>query len=362
MASPQGKARGFITFSEAPYSGGPALEALCRARVTPTAQHFVRSHGGVPEVDKTTFALKVRGLVKRPRSFTLAQLKAMRKRRAEVAIECAGNRRAELNVVEQVTGEIPWGPQAIGNAVWNGVALEAVLEAVGVERTARHVEFVGLDAAAKRGRSTPFAGSVPIDVAIAGGSLLAYGMNGKPLPPHHGAPLRAVIPGYIGARSVKWLGRIEVRAKPSTNHFQAHTYKVVPQGATAKEWQMAPPLGPARVNCAISEPTEGAALRAPLVTVRGYARPSFGHYLLRIELSTDGATTWTRVRAAPNPRGPGAWVTWATRLWLRQGEYVLAARALDGSERPQPSSLERAWNAGGYVNNAWHRVPIHVEG
>ncbi len=362
MAAPRGKSRDFITFQESPYNGGPQLGALCRTHVTPSSLHFVRSHGEVPRIDPESYGLKVEGLVKRPRSFSLGALRRMRKRRASVAIECAGNRRAELNAVEPVFGEIPWGPQAIGNAEWGGVPLSAVLEDVGPRRGASHVAFTGLDTAIKDGAPTPFGGSIPLLDAVEGGVLLAYEMNRKPLPPEHGGPLRAVVPGYIGARSVKWLGTIEVRDSSSPNPFQSLTYKIVARGATRADWQSAPPLGRVRLNCAITEPTDGSRVPARGFTVSGYARASAGWGLKRVQLSLDGGSTWLPVDEVRGFKdaAEGGWVTWSAPVRLASGANVLVARCSDRSSSSQPSSLARAWNAGGYVNNAWHRVRVHV--
>ena len=363
MAVPRGKARDFITFHDAPYNGGPKLHALCREHITPTSQHFVRSHGEVPRIDPDSYGLLVEGLVKRPRSFSLGALRRMRKRRASVVIECAGNRRAELNAVEPVSGEIPWGPQAIGNAEWGGVPLAAVLEDVGPLPGASHVAFTGLDTAVKDGAPTPFGGSIPLLDAVEGGVLLAYAMNRKPVPPEHGGPLRAVVPGYIGARSVKWLGTIEVRDSPTANPFQTSTYKIVPRGATRADWQSAQPLGRVRLNCAITNPADGARVPAGGFRVSGYARASAGWGLKRVQLSLDGGSTWAEVHELRGFKeaAEGGWVTWSAPVRLAAGANVLVARCSDRSSSSQPSSLARVWNPGGYVNNAWHRVCVHVE-
>jgi sulfite oxidase len=353
-----GKVPGFIVLRGAPFNGGPPLKLLCERRVTPISRHFVRSHGPVPRIDPATYALEVRGLVDMPRHFTLDELKRdFPRARSEVVIECAGNRRKELNAVEHVFGEIPWGPEAVGNALWGGLSLRQLLIHAGVKPSARHVAFIGLDDAKKGDAQTPFGGSIPLRDAMRGGVMLAYEMNRRPLTPAHGAPLRAVVPGFIGARSVKWLGSIELLAAPSTNPFQSRTYKIVPRGATAAQWARAKPIGPTRVNCAICTPEAGEHVGATQVTVRGYAHGSKGGRVERVELSVDGGRSWKQARQPAEAPSHG-WTLWSARVKVAPGPVEIIARCADGRGRSQPASLRETWNAGGYVNNAWHRICI----
>jgi sulfite oxidase len=353
-----GKVSGFRVLRTAPFNGGPPLNVLCERRVTPVASHFVRSHGPVPRIDSAAYALEVRGLVEVPRRYTLDELKRnFPHARSETVIECAGNRRKELNAVEHVFGEIPWGPEAVGNALWGGLSLRQLLIHAGVKRSARHVAFIGLDEAKMGGAQTAFGGSIPLRDAMRGGVMLAYEMNRSPLTPNHGAPLRAVVPGFIGARSVKWLGAIELLSAPSTNPFQSRTYKIVPRGATAAQWARAKPLGPTRVNCAICVPQDGARVRGASLTVRGYAHGEQGRPVARVEVSADGGKTWAKARL-PVQNPSNGWVLWSARVQVPQGPAEIVARCTDAAGGRQPASLKSAWNAGGYANNAWHRVKI----
>jgi len=303
--APPGKAPGFTVLRARPFNGGLPLGALVRHPVTPAELFFVRSHAAVPRIDARRFRLLVGGLVKRPLSLSLEELRRdFPKVRVEAALECAGNRRKELLSIAPVFGELAWGPEAVSDAVWGGVRLRDVLKTAGVQGGARHASFVGLDRVRKEGAVTPFGASVPLAKALAKEVLLAYEMNGRPLKPDHGAPLRVVVPGYIGARSVKWLGRIELTRSPSTNLFQARTYKRVPRGATAKDLERARPMGDAPLNCAIGSPEDGARVRGPMATVRGYAVASGGHSVSRVELSLDGGRTWKRAKLA---RGASPW-------------------------------------------------------
>src|SRR5262249_9376631 len=151
-------------------------------------------HGDIPAVDPGSYRLEVGGLVRRPLSLSLAEIRALPAATFTATLECAGNRRTELAAVEPIPGELPWDEDAIGNALWTGTALGPVLAAAGPLPAARHVAFQGLDHVERHGESVGFGGSIPIEKALSPEVLLAYEMNGVPLPSSHGAPLRALVP------------------------------------------------------------------------------------------------------------------------------------------------------------------------
>ena len=194
--------------------------------ITSTEHFFTRSHAPIPSIDVRTWRLEVGGLVARPRQFSLAELiREFPSHEVTATLACAGIRREEFLSLTLLPGELPWGPEPISTARWTGVSLAAVLEAAGVSSGARHVELVGVDQVERHGQTFGFGGSVDMIKALQGDVLLATGMNGAPLAPQHGYPLRALVPGWIGARSVKWLGRIHLLEKPSQNYFQAQAYR-----------------------------------------------------------------------------------------------------------------------------------------
>jgi sulfite oxidase len=327
-----------IAWTEDPLNAETPLEVLCRSEVTPTDLFFVRSHGPVPVVDADAYRLVVDGGLRQPLTLTLEELRG-RFPRATVAATlcCAGNRRSELDTFPDA---VPWGAGAIGNAVWSGARLRDLLLAAEVEPEGRHVAFTGLDEVDAGGRVERFGASIPIDKALAAEVLLAYEMNGEPLPAEHGFPLRAVVPGYIGARSVKWLAAISVQREQSESFFQRTDYTLGGE-----------PLGELPLNSVACAPADGR-------TVRGYAVAGGGRSVERVEVSCDEGATWHDAALS----GGGAW-TW--RLWraeLAPGADEVLVRASDDSGGCQPQAMPAVPNPRGYANNAWHRVRLAAAG
>jgi sulfite oxidase len=189
------------------------------------------------------------------------------------------------------------------------------------------------------------------------GALLAWGMNGAPLPAVHGAPVRAVVPGQIGARSVKWLTRIELCAEPSPNHFQRDAYRLVPPGSEDPSSGLM--LGEFPVNGAICTPADGAELAAGPVEVAGWAIGGGRRPLTRVDVSADGGATW-RVAELGEDLGAAAWRWWRCELELAPGRHEVVARAWDASASCQPERSGPLWNLKGYMSSAWPRVTVRV--
>jgi len=349
----------FVVLESNPLNGGPRLDALIETPLTPNALFFVRNHAPAPAIDPAAFRLTVRGLVQRPLSLSLAELRArLPVERVTATLQCAGNRRQELLPYGEIPGELLWGEEAISTAVWEGVSLRGVIAAAGLAEGAAHVEFIGLDRI--EDKATNFGGSIPLDKALAGEVLLADRMNGAPLPLDHGYPLRAVVPGYLGARSVKWLGEIIVRATPSENYYQARAYKLFAgdvSPATVK-WEEGMMLGEMPVTSVICSPRTGSVQQSP-VTVAGYALTSGGRRIVRVEVSADQGRTWSSADLQPGD-SPWAWTLWRAQLDLPAGEHELAVRAWDSAANTQPAEVQQVWNFKGYYNNAWHRVRCRV--
>jgi sulfite oxidase len=352
-----------VVWSEEPLNAETPLDLIGESEITPNELFFVRNHGPIPEVDPTAYRLTVRGLVAEPLTLSLEDLRQRFEHvTLDAALSCAGNRRSELAAIAPIPGQAPWGPGATGNARWKGVRLRDVLQAAGIETGATHVAFTGLDRCTEEGEVIPFGGSIPLAKALAPEVLLADQMNGRALPPAHGYPLRVMVPGYIGARSVKWLATITVQSQPSSNYFQARTYRLYPsrvRSETAPEHGFS--LGETPVNSVICQPGQGAVLMRPQVLASGYAITGGTREIERVEVSLDRGATFLTARLLGGGQA-GAWRLWEAELELGPGPYELAVRAWDSAASTQPESAEGIWNLKGYINNSWHRVRFTVAG
>jgi sulfite oxidase len=201
-----------------------------------------------------------------------------------------------------------------------------VLLAAGLETGAAHVAFTGLDRCTEEGEVTPFGGSIPLAKELAPEVLLADEMNGKPLPPAHGHPLRVIVPGYIGARSVKWLATITVQDQPSTNYFQARTYRLYPSRVRSETTPGEGfSLGQTPVNSAICHPGQGAFITGPRVLARGYALTGGTREIERVETTLNHGASFTTARMLDGHH-PSGWRMWETELTLYPGVHELAVR------------------------------------
>jgi sulfite oxidase len=278
-------------------------------------------------------------------------------------LQCAGNRRADLQSVRPTLGQ-PWASGAIGNARWTGVALADVLHAAGAKSEAGlHVAFDSCDEVddPEEGRST-YGASIPMAKALTPDVLLAFAMNGEPLTPEHGFPLRVVVPGFAGARSPKWLATITVQDRPSDNHMQARDYKLLPADVVTKamiDWDLGITINELPINPAICEPADGAVLKAGPSTLRGYAIAS-ARDITRVDVSSDGGRHWTQAKLEHDTNTPRGWTFWTVTLDLEKGQHELAVRAWDSASQTQPALPHDTWNLMGYLSAAWHRVHVSV--
>ncbi|MFJ7178401.1 sulfite oxidase [Streptomyces massasporeus] len=338
---------------------GLPLEAL-RYDVTPPGLHYVLTHYDIPYVpDTTAWSLTVGGRVRRPLNLSPARLRAYPAVTTRVTLECAGNGRALLTPrpVSQ-----PWLVEAVGTAEWTGVPLRLLLREAGVEPDAVDVVFTGADHGVERGVEQDYQRGLPLGVATGDdpGVLVAYAMNGAPLPPQHGSPLRLVVPGWYGMAQVKWLRDITVLATPFTGFQQSVAYRIrrepgeagQPVTLVAPRALLIPPGFPDFMS-------RSRVVAPGTVTLEG--RAWSGHApVTAVEVSTDDGTTWRPADLEPDHGHRWAWRRWSSVWTAAPGDHVLSVRAHDGSGRTQPT--EQPWNRGGFANNLVQRVPVFCPG
>ncbi len=275
-------------------------------------------------------------------------------------IQCAGNRRDELIGLRPIPDEVPWNAAAIGNAQWSGISLRDILDSAAISEHASHIAFTGLDDVVQNGSRFAYGGSIPLERGLADDVLLAYEMNGHPLSPAHGFPLRVVIPGYVGARSVKWLAGITVQAEPSSNYFQTSAYKLFRLDAPRPvDWAAGVALCETPVNSVICSPAPAEPVPPGSVSIKGYAIGAGGCRIAQVEVSVDGGSRWVEADLFQKD-DTGAWCFWETEADLAPGACEIVARATDTQGNMQPPDARRIWNFKGYLNNSWHRVRLHV--
>jgi len=354
-----GKRADVIVHESEPFNAETGRAALAEGPLTATDAFYVRGHGAVPELDPAAFRLRVHGLVKRELELSLATLReAFRECEVTATLQCAGNRRAGLIAIRDIPGEAPWGAGATGTARWRGIPLTDVLALAGPLAGAAHVGFDGADLCPEAKPAQRFGGSIPLDKACRPEVLLAWSMNGEPLSAVHGAPLRVVVPGYIGARSVKWLERIEVRAEPWDGYFQHVVYRLLPEeGAPGPGAGM--PLGLVALNADVLAPADGATVAAGAVEVRGYAFAGGERHVARVDVSLDGGASWVQAELLDD-LGRWAWRQWRLTVELVRGDHEILVRAWDSSAATQPEDEAALWNPKGYVNNARPRIRVRA--
>jgi sulfane dehydrogenase subunit SoxC len=333
---------------------GMPLEAL-RYPVTPTGLHYLLTHYDIPLVDAAEWRLHVTGRVGRELELSLDEIASRPFARARVTMECAGNGRALLAPRPMSQ---PWLAEAVGTAEWGGTPLGPLLEEAGILDDAVEVLFTGLDRGIEGDIEQSYERSVPLAEALREDVLLAYEINGRPLPPQHGFPLRLVVPGWYGMTNVKWLERITLLERPYDGYQQRRSYRLrqeedeegEPLSRMLPRALMVPPGIP-------EFPTRERFLAVGPCKLEGRAW-SGREPIAAVVVSTDGGATWGEALVEPQ-EAPWLWTSW-TYVWepASAGRYELACRARDALGNEQP--LEPAWNLGGYANNAVQRVAVNV--
>ena len=343
---------GLDELAQAARNHGMPLEAL-RADVTPAGMHYVLVHYDVPFVEAASHTVTFDGF-DHELQLGLDELRARPAVTMPVTFECAGNGRAlfDTRAVSQ-----PWLLEAIGTGEWTGTPLAPLLREAGLPADTVEVLFTGLDRGVEGDREQAYERSLPLAEAMRDEVLLVYEMNGQPLLPQHGAPLRLLVPSWYGMTNVKWLSRIAALSEPFQGYQNAVSYRM-----RATDDEEGRPVTRIRVRSLIAPPgipsfPERERVLAPgPVTLEGRAWSGSGP-IERVEVSVDGCVTWEEARVEPAP-SPSAWHRWTFGWTATPGEHEIASRATDATGATQPMQPE--FNLGGYENNAVHRVRITV--
>ena len=354
MQSEQQFIDGKIVHCEAPLNLEMPFETL-DGFITPTKSFYVRTHFPIPKIDKNKWRLRIEGDVEKPFEINYDGLLKLESNKIAATLECAGNNR---NFLEPKVKGVQWGLGAVGNAEWTGVPLSILLDRAKVKPTAREVILEGADRGKLEDPKSPagdlnFARSIPLEKA--NDVLLAYKMNDVDLPPEHGFPLRAIVPGWYAMASIKWLQRIIVTDRPFNGYYQTLDYAFWKRRGDNAELV---PLSEMQIKAEIAQPSEGETVPANSnVRVHGAAWTSNGE-ITKVEISSDDGATWNEAKLLGEAK-PDAWRLWECN-WktpARSGKATLIARAADSNGRTQPT--ERDPDRGTYMIN--HLLPITVE-
>lgn len=332
-------------------NSGMPLEAL-RYDVTPAGLHYLLIHFDIPEA-QAGWRLAVDGRVRQPRSWSVEDLQRLPSVTRRVTLECAGNGRGQMSPRYP---SMPWLEEGVSTAEWTGVPLRVLLEDAGLEADAWEIVFHGTDRGLDRGIEHAFSRSLVPSEALREEVLVAWAMNGAPLLPQHGFPLRLVVPGWYGMASVKWLARIEVldHAFEGVQQTMSYHFRTV-------AGEKGVPCTRMRVNSLMAPPgiPDFYARRRFLKpgTVRILGRAWSGEAAIaRVEFGVDGQWRAARLDPAPSPQ---AWQRWEADWEATPGPHVLRCRATDAAGNAQP--LEPAWDVTGFGNNAAQAVEVLVE-
>ncbi|KAF3778309.1 Sulfite oxidase [Nymphaea thermarum] len=338
-----------------PFNAEPLRCNLLESYITTVDMFYKRNHGPIPLVDNIDrYRVVINGLIETSREFSMAEIRSLPK------YNCAGNRRTAMSKVKTVKG-VGWDVCALGNAVWGGAKLSDVLELIGIPKLTavtslggKHVEFVSVDQC-KEEKGGPYKASIPLSQATnpLADVLLAYEMNGEVLNRDHGYPLRVIVPGVIGARSVKWLDCINIIEEESQGFFMQKDYKMFPPSVN---WD----------NIVWS--SRRPQMDFPVQTiVRGYAVSGGGRGIERVDLSIDGGKTWIEASRYQKRDVPyvsddiqsdkWAWVFFEATVNLPPYAEIVV-KAVDVAANVQPESVEEIWNLRGVLNTSWHRVRV----
>ncbi|TXG54868.1 hypothetical protein EZV62_020124 [Acer yangbiense] len=405
---------GLVLWMQQPFNAEPPRSALISSYVTPVDFFYKRNHGPIPIVeDVEKYYFSITGLIENPKDLFMKDIMMLPKYNVTATLQCAGNRRTAMSKSKTVKG-VGWDVSAVGNAVWGGAKLADVLELVGIPKQTsvtksggKHVEFVSIDKC-KEENGGPYKASIPLSQATdpEADVLLAYEMNGevskfdslwfytclggifclttqaylisstllscqKLLNRDHGYPLRGIVPGVIGARSVKWLEAINIIAEECQGFFMQKDYKMFPPSVNWDNinWTTRRPLMDFPVQCVICSLEDMNVIKPGKVKISGYAVSGGGRGIERVDVSIDGGKNWVEASRYQKMGVPyvaddissdkWAWVLFEVMVDIPQSTQIVA-KAVDTAANVQPENVETIWNLRGVLNTSWHRVSVRV--
>jgi sulfite oxidase len=355
-----------------PFNAEPPSPLISAQFYTPNDIFYIRNHLPIPSpVDIKDYKLEItKEGSNEEESICLSfdDLMKFPQTTISAALQCGGNRRSNMSSVRSVKG-LSWGEGAIGNATWTGVRLCDVLKHAGADDTCyKHVQFEGRD---QDPMGSSYGASIPIEVALnpLNDVLLVFKMNGEDLPVDHGHPVRVLVPGAVGARSVKWLSRIILSSEESQSIWQRRDYKIFPSNVTLDnvDYESSPAMQEMPVQSAICSPIGGTMVEwgDGTITIRGYAYSGGGKGIWRVDVSIDGGKEWVPAQIQNDIDQPHnrkwSWCLWKVTIPLKEmGSVDIICKAIDSSCNTQPERPESIWNFRGLANNSWHHVNVNV--
>lgn len=364
-----------------PFNAETPIQLVPDNYITPNDLFFVRNHLPVPivkDIENFRIQFSVDGKDSFGFEISLDELKKnYAKHSITATIQCAGNRRSDMGRLKEVKGT-GWSQGAISNASWSGALLRDVLISKGFDLDKfpeiKHIQFEGLD---QDMVGTKYGASIPAHKAMDthGDVLLAYEMNGVELPLDHGFPVRAVVPGTVGARSVKWLSKITASTQESSSHWQQKDYKSFNPSVDWHnvDFSKAVSIQEFPIQSAVCEPTENSVVDADedFVLAKGYAVSGGGREVIRVDISTDGGETWMEAELLPKDKSatvPGrdwSWVLWKAKIPITEQhrsakEIHIMCKAVDSAYNEQPENFKSIWNLRGLLSTAWHSIRAEI--
>ncbi|URE32101.1 Mo-co oxidoreductase dimerization domain [Musa troglodytarum] len=362
--------------SKEPFNAEPHRAALL-SYITPIDFFYKRNHGPIPVVDDIErYNVSIGGLVEKPLEISMFEIRRLPKYNVVATLQCAGNRRTEMSKARTVKG-VGWDVSAIGNAIWGGAKLADVLELVGISKHSsfsalggKHVEFVSIDKC-KEENGGPYKASISLRQAAnpEADVLLAYEMNGEILNRDHGYPLRVIVPGVIGARSVKWLDHINIIEEECQGFFMQKDYKMFPPSVNWDNinWMTRKAQMDFPVQCAICSLEDVDVVNQVKATIAGYAVSGGGRGIERVDISVDGGKTWLEAERYQRRNAPyqsddmnndkWAWVLFKATVDTPENAVIIA-KAVDAAANVQPEKVDAIWNLRGILNTSWHKVRV----